>query len=708
MKHRLTKFLIGLAFIAGFFALHASAQVVPTNLWRPNYASNTIAPINSSLQIPCANIVNGCGGGAASTSINGVAGPNYTFSVVSTSSTSSFTTSTAQVFLNLLQYTSSSDITISPTGTIVFASHNISQFTNNSGYLTSSTGVTSFNGSAGAVTYAPSTTIPTNNNQLTNGSGFITSSPSSLSVSGNVTSTSFTANSTSTFSVLTDFDTTLYASTNEQGLDHGTYVDTLCQAALTNASSALVIFPQEIIQSSSWQVEIQDSYNGGDCTYTGQGTQGTIWYWGGTGTSTAVAENVPDTNSHYGFGYNDMSILGNYASTTVGMLIGGTGGEGALNQNLVLKYFYDDQSIATNTFLMTEEGGYIGAASSAAVLYNSVANAGEGLHYDHVTLAETVQPSSTVQQCVSIAGGFAQIEWTNDHFDNCGETVFYPQTGAGTEIYSASYWENTQGDNIGAYIPIVNNAPSVTIDTYGGQFTNDASNSTPLGFISNAGTYNNYGMTAYKNATGTMSRWVTDQATGNDFDYGFSNPNGEVTQYKSATANIGTVVVEGTVANSYPYEVSMTATTTYTYGQGSGNVIATLNNGHYNWGGSAIATTTNYFYGSQGYLSNVTNFSTTITLANGKYLFFTGPNNASATLPAWSVSQGADFVINDDSTSSAYQLQVATTTSDSIFDCLTGATTTFILLPKEAVSSSIEVVNDGITTGIWRTICSAH
>ena len=50
--------------------------MVPLNLWKPNYASSTIAPINGSLQIPCANIVGGCGGSSSSsvTSLNSATG----------------------------------------------------------------------------------------------------------------------------------------------------------------------------------------------------------------------------------------------------------------------------------------------------------------------------------------------------------------------------------------------------------------------------------------------------------------------------------------------------------------------------------------------------------------------------------------------------------------------------------------------------------
>lgn len=65
----------------------------------------------------------------ATTSVNGVIGPLFTFSINATSSASSITTSSAQLFLNLLQYSSGTDISVSPTGTI--------NFVNTAGYSTS-------------------------------------------------------------------------------------------------------------------------------------------------------------------------------------------------------------------------------------------------------------------------------------------------------------------------------------------------------------------------------------------------------------------------------------------------------------------------------------------------------------------------------------------------------------------------------------------
>ena len=58
---------------------------------------------------------------SATTTINGVSGPTFTFSIVSTSSASSITTTTAQLFLNLLQYTSGTNISVAANGVINFS-----------------------------------------------------------------------------------------------------------------------------------------------------------------------------------------------------------------------------------------------------------------------------------------------------------------------------------------------------------------------------------------------------------------------------------------------------------------------------------------------------------------------------------------------------------------------------------------------------------
>jgi hypothetical protein len=82
----------------------------------------------------------------ATTTINGVAGPTITFSVVGTSTPSSVTTSTGQVFLNLLQSASGTDISVGTNGVINFI---------NPGFVTSGSSTTW----TAAQTFTQSTTL---------------------------------------------------------------------------------------------------------------------------------------------------------------------------------------------------------------------------------------------------------------------------------------------------------------------------------------------------------------------------------------------------------------------------------------------------------------------------------------------------------------------------------------------------------------------
>jgi hypothetical protein len=66
----------------------------------------------------------------ATTTINGVQGPTFTFTIIGTSSQSTITTTTAQLFLNLLAYSSGTDINVGSNGVI--------NFVNTSGFITTS------------------------------------------------------------------------------------------------------------------------------------------------------------------------------------------------------------------------------------------------------------------------------------------------------------------------------------------------------------------------------------------------------------------------------------------------------------------------------------------------------------------------------------------------------------------------------------------
>jgi hypothetical protein len=160
--NKLLKYTIPAIIVGLVIAAAVSAQVSPPNYLRklgsnvyvfPNTTSTTLGTSTGNgafNNLTISGTCTGCLTGSTGTStINGVTGPTFTFSIVNTSSASSITTSSAQVFLNLLTLSSSSQITISSTGTIIFATTSVSQFVNDKGYLTSA--VTSFNGATGTV-----------------------------------------------------------------------------------------------------------------------------------------------------------------------------------------------------------------------------------------------------------------------------------------------------------------------------------------------------------------------------------------------------------------------------------------------------------------------------------------------------------------------------------------------------------------------------
>lgn len=156
------------------------------------------------------------------TTINGVQGPTFTFSIVSTSSASSITTSSTNIFLNLLALSSSSDITITPTGSIIFASHNISQFTNNANFTTTTIqSVLNSLSVSSPITYATSTGVIACPTCLTGNQ--------TITLTGPVTGSGATSITTTITSPLTvNVSTTQVTSTNitDTGIAAGSFIAT--------------------------------------------------------------------------------------------------------------------------------------------------------------------------------------------------------------------------------------------------------------------------------------------------------------------------------------------------------------------------------------------------------------------------------------------------------------------------------------------------
>jgi hypothetical protein len=77
---KILKYLVPALIVGTVIAIGAHAQSTNPNYWRTNVPSSTISPINGNLQVPCANIVGGCGGGGVSTSTPNTFSAQQTFS----------------------------------------------------------------------------------------------------------------------------------------------------------------------------------------------------------------------------------------------------------------------------------------------------------------------------------------------------------------------------------------------------------------------------------------------------------------------------------------------------------------------------------------------------------------------------------------------------------------------------------------------------
>jgi hypothetical protein len=487
----------------------------------------------------------------ATSTINGVTGPTFTFSVLSTSSPSSFTTSSAQVFLNLLQYTSSSDVTVTATGTIVFTSHNISQFTNNIGYITTSTN--NFGGLTNAsittnspITWSSTSTIgcptcvatTTGNWQGTlqgkNPSDFLTSS-TNYGTSNVSTSTANTWSQPQTFSGLIGNNTssfngdtylgassTIYASPNGWTLvgDVGTYLNNLCNTYAPNATSSVNIrLPAMAPASSSWQIKAVLTQR---CNFNGVGP-GTHLTWGGAQGTIAIQESILSYPQNIGGGFSHMWISNGGSATTtnptIGMLLGGTGlngGAHTVNEYLTLGGvsggsggFGTALVIASNTYdiwfnnnLLTANGQNINGQCD---LYT---NCGEGMRFVDDWI---VDPTNQGSINCAILTGMESVIWQGTHNDNCQVVVGNTTTGADLSFaVSGGDFENNSTPDYPAYPAFLIASNTVTNFSMSGfGFFNVAASSTtstPISDItSGAGNTSINGVFAAKSATASTT-----------------------------------------------------------------------------------------------------------------------------------------------------------------------------------------------------------
>ncbi len=492
MNPRTRNSLIVRLFLLGvFFVSLAHAQIIPSNLWNPNYASSTITPRPSTLQVPCANIVGGCVGAASATAINGVAGPTFTFSIVSTSSASSITTSSQQVFLNILQNTSSSDITISPTGTIVFANHNISQFTNNSGYITTSTnnfgGITNASVTAlSPVVWSTTSTIscPTCSTVSTSSANTWSQVQtfSGVSNTGNETSTSYSSNSASSsiidylngkWTVRPDYATAGFAGSSTL-TDLGAIAN---YAYLANSStqSSTVINLTSLPQFTPYTTPIVFGTNGQyvdlECN-PGQvlefnATSGVaITYNEGTG--------IPSSSHlpHLGGRNCIFATATTTAGGTTDIVIGGSNGESQLSlENFGAIQAGIGWNSSSNAYMVSLTNP-MARKDTQEWVGNTANNSGESFKLYGVNFVDPANASAT--NCIDLkSSAYASFEMFGGSIDDCQETV---EAGNLSVNHYGVHRENPAATTYGQYdfLNILSSANcGSSVNDFGGIYMND-------------------------------------------------------------------------------------------------------------------------------------------------------------------------------------------------------------------------------------------
>jgi hypothetical protein len=665
-------------------------------------------------------------------SINNVTG-TVSFSVVATSSASSFTTSTGNVFLNLLRYTSSSDITVSPTGTILFGSHNVSQFTNDSGYLTSSTRVTSFNGSAGAVTGVSSFngatgTISgvgsfngatgtvtgvgslvgtTNQVNVSNPTGTVTLSlPQSIALSSSPSFAAIGTTSTSTPSWIADLGSAFYASSSLPSgySDFGSYWDDICTWGNNFASSTHINIPQGTF---SYAVGINNtSSNGGKCWYSGQG-DGTVLAYNGSQGSFATQANgaIAGTNAiarQYPF-LTDLTLknLGSATTTnpTVGVEMGGGNGAAHLYINDVTVIgFGKNFDLATNTYdigisnTISIGGGYNFYATLTA-------NAGEAIALSNFQSIDCANASTT--QCVFINNnGIDNLSWVGGLSDDSG--IWINNGGQNITIVGINA-ENPGHATYGSYdyLTINNSANGSMVTWIGGNFQNDATSSaagSPTEFVNAGGNISVWGASLGKTSNATsVPEFINDTIGSGNIKAlvcGVMNQNNTGLAVTSIfkTSNTTNTENQGCLdynANNFIQGVDYTTSLTQFFH--GGGVAGTINSSKaWDFGSGNSGTTTIDDEGSFGIKNTASGGNSVLTALSPAVTVFTNASWATTTLPTISSSQNAfELFINRGSSSTVIN---ASTTAPDFVHLLTNATATgYTLLP----GSPTLLYNDG-------------
>jgi hypothetical protein len=679
-------------------ALSANAQVASPNYFRK--VGSNIYPIGASStnvlgtstysgafnNLTVSGTCTGCGsgGGGATTTINGVTGPTFTFSIVGTTSASSITTNTAQLFLNLLKYTSGTNVSVSSNGVINFVDPGYvlngtgtSPLFNNvnaSGTINASTSITvkgtAVSTSTGANPTASIGTSAVNGSASTfmrsDGAPAINQAAAfSFSALGNTTSTgniganSFSTFNTSTVSIVMDFDNTLYVpwnyTTSTYG-DFGQYVMNWYNQQSSTASSVLVMMPAGLrLASASWRTAINFNNNGERASIRGVPGGGSEINWGGSGVGITVNNGNGAVGVSHMFGSTidgmliDCGATSTSATTTAIKVGGNQGAEGFVLQNNNIRHCGVGLETSSNTWQFKALLNNINGNVQNLVM-DTASNSGETMVFAFNDFFDPIGTSTTAAACAMINTNQASVFFNNNSFDDCGVTV---APGNLNINFTQNHFENPAASSTygGYYYITIQTSTFTTVTASNNTFMNDsptASTSPGAGvaFINDGGNININGGAVDTNGSATTTASLVTNTIA---------PSSAVISVCSVTNVNGTGVnffINGVQSVNYQYPGCLYSTLgswTMGYTVGSNNLITwydggvarqTLNANGMMMVGSGVTAST-----SLQVVDGVNNSSTVLIGSSGNNGCLEMPDEGASKVIRWAYVSSTAWVV---------------------------------------------------------------
>ena len=684
----------------------ASSTVYVTSV---NGSSGALTITSSSLGVATNTIslFNGNGfitSAPATSTINGVTGPTFTFSIVATSSASSITTSSAQVFLNLLKYNSSTDITITSTGTIIFANHNISQFTNDAGYGTSNVSTSTANTWSALQTFSGGV-----GNSLAVGSDTISGSSSTPSTIENLNGVC---------NVPMPYSSSTYG-------DFGIWSTNCYNAKVALGYESVVVYVGSPgILSGMWSQGILASST--DTTFQIECARGANIYWTGTNTST-ITNFKSDSNSGWNGGAENCNVNGGgEGGQSTFWQFGGSGGSYGITFSHDYIHNFHQGLVPTSNAPMpiVEDSQFESIPQPIDFNYSGTTNSGENNAFMRNVFGNCYSGFNQATATEIYFFNTAGVGMYNNSFDDCHIDFAGGNFGS---VISGGWFENptAQTQQLPG-VPYVTVATSTAnsinnVSLLGVPFMNDASSttSTPPEFVLNSSYVYAAGDSAYANGTASsVNTFASDGASGATTICGFVNASGTTNQ--GVLSLVNSVASSGNLPSgkSAGMNCVIQAGNGFAYGMyASGNVITYYGgDGVYEQqnmdaqGGIGDDVTT--YFGNGG--SSVSKFSSSTievgdTFALGQATYaanftlpstansghsdytFTGSSWATTTLPVVNLTQDRIYIFKNRGTSST-NIVASTTAPDFIWLGTTNASATnYVLNP----GSSTMLINDG-------------